>query len=645
MDPLPLTRRQIEILKLIQAGCSNKEVARRLDISDGTVKQHLVEIFRRLKVNNRTKAAQLVTQSEEESFFLASVKKEEPVRNRSASKMPEALSATLQPMHCVRIRARSPKDLLHRLGSERFNRYNRLLREACDQAARRFEGVVQGSIEGPLVLFGIRFMREDDPLRAVCCAGMIMDLLARELTALALDDSWIEITVYSVQVVTCTDGAATTIQGELIHHEEEAGSGASINLGPGIVLSAGTAGAVGRVFVRYGMLSPLLPGSGVLRGWDLSRDRWQDPPFVGRDTELDELHRRLANALKGETEATLVVGEAGFGETRLIRQLHLETVNRRDVRWLMGTCHTVARMVPLHPFLPILESLARCDLHASPAERWNRLEQWVGGMTAPLERSGRKFLELLREIEPLPRMQIGDGLYEELLNFLVGILPPSPVAVILHLDNLQWMDSFSRMLLPGLASRLNNTHVWLLGAGRKAELRALANHPAMHVLSLLRLPNREILRLLKQMPVARRLDPLQIDLLLEWSRGVPLFAVEIANHLLKLKRSALQETIRAHDLFPDTLACMVMERLQALVGMDWKVIRALAASDPEVPMEQLIAWNLHGDPQATEAVVTHLHQAGVLKILERGPRRFISFGNEMVRAAIRKTMPESDLTP
>lgn len=57
-DPLPeLTQRQLQILKLLQAGKVNKEVAEELGIGLGTVKQHIVAIFKKLNVKNRAMAA------------------------------------------------------------------------------------------------------------------------------------------------------------------------------------------------------------------------------------------------------------------------------------------------------------------------------------------------------------------------------------------------------------------------------------------------------------------------------------------------------------------------------------------------------------------------------------------------------------
>ncbi|WP_299790467.1 LuxR C-terminal-related transcriptional regulator [uncultured Marivita sp.] len=52
-----LTRRQSEILGLVQQGASNRDIADRLDISEGTVKLHVSAILKRLGVRNRTEAA------------------------------------------------------------------------------------------------------------------------------------------------------------------------------------------------------------------------------------------------------------------------------------------------------------------------------------------------------------------------------------------------------------------------------------------------------------------------------------------------------------------------------------------------------------------------------------------------------------
>jgi len=52
-----LTEREKEILRLIVLGGTNKEIAKRLGISEKTVKNHITNIFASIHVNNRTQAA------------------------------------------------------------------------------------------------------------------------------------------------------------------------------------------------------------------------------------------------------------------------------------------------------------------------------------------------------------------------------------------------------------------------------------------------------------------------------------------------------------------------------------------------------------------------------------------------------------
>jgi DNA-binding NarL/FixJ family response regulator len=57
IDRDPLTGRELEILELIVAGCSNADIAERLYITVGTVKTHVRNILNKLCANDRTQAA------------------------------------------------------------------------------------------------------------------------------------------------------------------------------------------------------------------------------------------------------------------------------------------------------------------------------------------------------------------------------------------------------------------------------------------------------------------------------------------------------------------------------------------------------------------------------------------------------------
>ena len=52
-----LTAREIEVLKLVVIGGSNKDIADKLGISERTIKNHISNIFKKINVSDRTQAA------------------------------------------------------------------------------------------------------------------------------------------------------------------------------------------------------------------------------------------------------------------------------------------------------------------------------------------------------------------------------------------------------------------------------------------------------------------------------------------------------------------------------------------------------------------------------------------------------------
>lgn len=59
VQALAITPRELEVLELIAAGLSNKEIAQRVFVSENTVKTHLSRVFDKLGARRRTQAVQL----------------------------------------------------------------------------------------------------------------------------------------------------------------------------------------------------------------------------------------------------------------------------------------------------------------------------------------------------------------------------------------------------------------------------------------------------------------------------------------------------------------------------------------------------------------------------------------------------------
>lgn len=64
LTPPELTERQLEVLRLVAQGMTNRQIAARLVLSDHTIHRHLANIYTRLGVASRTAAAAFAVREE-----------------------------------------------------------------------------------------------------------------------------------------------------------------------------------------------------------------------------------------------------------------------------------------------------------------------------------------------------------------------------------------------------------------------------------------------------------------------------------------------------------------------------------------------------------------------------------------------------
>lgn len=175
-------------------------------------------------------------------------------------------------------------------------------------------------------------------------------------------------------------------------------------------------------------------------------------PLVARERELRRALGLAVAAHAGAGQMLLLVGEAGAGKTRLAQEMTLE-VRNRGFLVAAGCCHEGERTVPYYPFC---EALASLHDACPPAVRADVPHRWPDvHLLLPGTRTMR------------PGRGAGAGGPEEyrplwaVTGFVNAVADFSPVA--LFLDDLQWADGSSLMLLQHLA-RHTRTHAVLIVA-------------------------------------------------------------------------------------------------------------------------------------------------------------------------------------
>jgi transcriptional regulator with XRE-family HTH domain len=212
------------------------------------------------------------------------------------------------------------------------------------------------------------------------------------------------------------------------------------------------------------------------------------PPreLVAREEECERLRAILTAVADGLGHVVLLSGEAGIGKTRLLQELMVEARAAGHVV-LTGRCSISMHPVPYYPMLDALGGLA-----TSPPARTG---QPPGG-------------EVGRLWKHIQRMVDGDGITggqarsgviaQEVMDAVTGLLllAARSAPITLLLDDLQWADAGSLVLVQHLARSTRSARVLIVGACRDGQL--LERHPdlakMLHALSKERLAERVTVR-------------------------------------------------------------------------------------------------------------------------------------------------------
>jgi DNA-binding CsgD family transcriptional regulator len=295
--PMPeLSPRQQQILKLLQAGKVNKDVAQELGIGLGTVKQHIVAIFKKLNVSNRAMAATQALEMQQE-------------KETRAAALP--VTDLLECRPCVVLSIALPPDVPPFAAKLMYGSL------AAMASTNDAVFLARNGNAGDLI-FGIQRVTEYDLAVALQTARTVYDdLLAMDagmakkihgcmtagiaFASMKRYGGWTGEAVASAAIASARELLASVPAGSFLF------DATALDL-----IELFGIGGVQQVMpsMQFGELKKL--------HWSGARRAYQ---LIGRDAEMEALDGVLADAVKGRGRLIVVEGEMGMGKSSLCDEL------------------------------------------------------------------------------------------------------------------------------------------------------------------------------------------------------------------------------------------------------------------------------------------------------------------------------------
>ncbi|HZQ37836.1 MAG TPA: AAA family ATPase, partial [Dehalococcoidia bacterium] len=318
------------------------------------------------------------------------------------------------------------------------------------------------------------------------------------------------------------------------------------------------------------------------------------PPFVGRRQELATLLGRLDLASQAEGSVVLITGEPGIGKTRLLHEVG-DLASARGVLVLSGQAYEISGQPPYLPFSDALRDYVR--------------RYGVAALTAQPDGDTARLTALVPELhrappDPAPAAGASDdyaryALFEAVAGCLCGIARAAPAGLLLVLEDLQWADTASLLLLQYLAQRLAGVPLLLAVSARTSALdrtqplqetlAALARAAASERLRLAALGEEDAARLITGITGVAP-APAVATLLHRESAGNPFFLTELVRHLRRDGRDlADPDAVTARWGIPDSVRDVIARQLARLSPETNRLLQAAAVLGEGFSTAELVA--------------------------------------------------------
>ena len=288
-------------------------------------------------------------------------------------------------------------------------------------------------------------------------------------------------------------------------------------------------------------------------------------PMVGRDQELALVLERWRQAVAGEGQAVLLVGEAGIGKSRLI-QAALDTVAEGEniaLRYQCSPHHTGTAMWPVIQQLGFAADFKPMDPETTKIDK--------------LEALLRQGVEDISEAVPLIAVLLGidaNGRYPAqdltphqqrartlavLVEQLLGLARRRPVLMVV--EDAHWIDPTTLELLGQALDQIVGARVLMLLTSRPDNQPSLGGHPHVTRLTLNRLGRSPTEAMVARLTGGISLPPEVLEEIAARTDGVPLFVEELTKAVLEAGTAGSGAAV------PISLHASLMARLDRVPGV------------------------------------------------------------------------------
>jgi class 3 adenylate cyclase/tetratricopeptide (TPR) repeat protein len=365
-------------------------------------------------------------------------------------------------------------------------------------------------------------------------------------------------------------------------------------------------------------------------------------PFVGREDELRSLMHRWEQALDGEGQVALIVGEAGIGKSRLLQRFQQQIAGTPHT-WVQAAAGAFFHNTPFFAVSEMLRELLAWRGDESAEEQLAQLESRLGsaglnpGEAVPLV---VPLLNLPAPAKypppPLSPEQQRRRLLATLVEWVMDAARTQPT--VIAIEDLHWADPSTLELLQLLVEQGATSRLLLLYTARP-EFRARWPLRAHHTqITLNRLSSRNVHTMVEEVAaheaLRRSLTEETIAAVVERAGGVPLFVEELTRAVVESGDARLT----GHQI-PVTLHDSLMTRLDRL-GPAREVIQIGAVIGSEFSYELLHAVHPIAEAELQRALGS-LADAELLYVRGLAPEATYLFKHALIRDAAYEALLKS----